>query len=191
MYQLMLNVLFILKIEQIYFVLMIKVRLKIFIIIILEICCALCHYENLHSKHKLIKFSDDEIIKKEKITIESTKKDFNEYSKKIMNLKSKIETEINKINNLYDKTIDDLTKSYKKKHELLLQEENKLKEKLKNEVTKIKEKLELFLSESNSEIKISENIEKGIKRMEKEDKNIIKILYYVSKINKIKKNMRK
>ena len=39
-----------------------------------------------------------------------------------------------------------------------------MKEKLKNEVTKIKEKLEIYLSESKNEIKISERINKGIKK---------------------------
>ena len=65
-----------------------------------------------------------------------------------------------------------------------------MKEKLQNEVTKVKEKLENFLSESNNLIKNNERINKGIKSMEKkEDKNIIKNLSYVSKINKnIKEN---
>ena len=36
-------------------------------------------------------------------------------------------------------------------------------------------------------IKISDKINKGIKNLEKEEKNMIKILAYVSKINKNKK----
>ena len=52
-----------------------------------------------------------------------------------------------------------------------------MKERLQNEVTKIKEKLENYLIESKNEIKISERINKGIKKMENEEKNIIKNLY--------------
>jgi len=66
-----------------------------------------------------------------------------------------------------------------------------MKEKLQNEITKIKEKLEIYLSESKNVIKINERINKGIKRMENEEKNIIKTLSYVSKINKTQKNINK
>ena len=62
-----------------------------------------------------------------------------------------------------------------------------MKEKLENEVTKVKEKLEKQLTESNKIIRENERIIKGIKSMEKEDKKMIKILSYVSKINKNKK----
>ncbi len=157
----------------------------------IEICCSLCYYKNLHSEHKVVELSDIDALEKENITIESVTNDFNSFANKIIELKNKIETEINKINNLYEKTIDDLTKSYLKKHEQLLKEENDLKEKLQNEVTKTKEKLENYLSESINDIKISERINKGIKKLENEDKNMIKILSYVSKINKTKKSMKK
>ena len=80
-----------------------------------------------------------------------------------------------------------MTKSYEKKHEKLIKEENDLKEELDNEVTKVKEKLENFLSESNRIIKINERINKGIQNLEKVEKNIIKDLTYISKINKNKK----
>ncbi len=75
--------------------------------------------------------------------------------------------------------MNELTNSYLKKHEELLKEENDLKENLKNEVTKVKEQLENFLSESNNEIKLNERINKGIKKMENEEKNMIKILFYL------------
>ena len=78
------------------------------------------------------------------------------------------------------------------KHEKLTKEENDLKEKLQNEVTKVKEQLENFLSKSNNYIKLSEKIDKGIKFLEKENKevkNMIKVLSYISKINKTQKDM--
>ena len=83
-----------------------------------------------------------------------------------------------------------MTKSYEKKHEKLIKEENDLKEELDNEVTKVKEKLENFLSESNRIIKVNERINKGIQNLEKVEKNIIKDLTYISKINKNKKEMK-
>jgi len=107
-----------------------------------------------------------------------------------MDLKVKIENEINKINQSYDTINNDITNSYKIKHEKLIKEESDLKEKLQNEVTKIKEKLENFLIECNQTIKICEKIYKGIKNLENEkEKNMIKILSYISKINKNDKDM--
>ena len=102
-------------------------------------------------------------------------------------MKKKIENEINEINSKYEKTIDELTKSFQKKHEQLIKEENDLKEKLQIEVTKIKEKLEEFLSKCNIEIKLSEKINKGIKKLDFDDIDIIKTLSYISSINKSKK----
>ncbi len=61
---------------------------------------------------------------------------------------------------------------------------------MQNEVTKVKEQLEKYLSESNKVIKYSEKINKGIKILEKEEKNMIKTLSYVSKINKVQKEMK-
>ena len=77
------------------------------------------------------------------------------------------------------------------KHEKLIKDENEIKEKLQNEVTKVKEKLENFWSEINNQIKINERIQQGIKKFEKEEKNMIKILSYVSKINKNNKEMKR
>ena len=76
-----------------------------------------------------------------------------------------------------------------KKHEILLKEENNIKEKLQNEVTKTKEQLENIWSQLNNEIKLNERINQGLKKFENEDKNINKILSYISKINKNKKEL--
>ena len=106
------------------------------------------------------------------------------------NLKNTIEKEISKVDNLYEKVNKETTMSYELKHEKLLKEEKDLKEKLQNEVTKVKEKLEKSLSEVNNIIKICEKINKGIKILEKEDKNMVKTLAYISKINKSQKEMK-
>jgi len=81
-----------------------------------------------------------------------------------------------------------VSNSYTIKHEKLLKEENDLKDKLKNEVTKVKEKLEIFLSETNEKIRLSEKINKSIKNLKLKE-NMIKLLSYISKINQTEKEM--
>ena len=90
---------------------------------------------------------------------------------------------------MYDKTFKDLTKSFLLKHEKLLKIENELKEKLQNEVTKVKEKLENILSWTNNQIKMNEKIKKGIKKMENEEKNMIKIYHIFQVSIRIKKKL--
>ena len=94
---------------------------------------------------------------------------------------------MNEIDDLYDKINLEVTKSYEIKHEKLIKEENNLKENLQNKVTKIKEKLEEYSTESNRIIKIYERINKGIDKLEKEEKSMLKILSYVSQMNKNQK----
>ena len=84
-----------------------------------EICCSLCCFKNSHKEHKLIELSDIESLSKENITIQSVTNDFNQISQKVIDIKIKIENEINKINILFENTINDVTKSYIKKHEIL------------------------------------------------------------------------
>ena len=146
--------------------------------------------KNLHKNHKIIEVSDEEALKKENISLENSTKNFNDLLKKIISIKEKIEEEITKINNLFEKVNDDLTKSYKLKHEKLNKEENEIREKLQNEVTKTKEKLEIFLSEASNEITLTERIKQGLQKLEKEEeKNIYKMLSYISKMNKNDKAM--
>ena len=57
----------------------------------------------------------------------------------MIGIKNKIEKEIENINNMLDKAMDDLKKSYQKRYEAILKEENNLKEDLQNKVTKTKE----------------------------------------------------
>ena len=145
---------------------------------------------NMHPNHKLLSIENEEELKKENITLESSTKDFNSKFQNITNIKTNIEKELEKIDKLYEKVDKEIAISFKQKHEKLIFDENNLKEKLKNEVTKVKEKLENFFSECNSLIKLNEKINKGIKSLEKEEeKNMIKILSYLSKINKNKKEM--
>ena len=130
------------------------------------------------------------MLRKENLTLNSYNEQFKDISNKANALKEKIEKEIREIDNLYEKVNDEMKNSFTKKHEKLIEEENNLREKLQNEVTKVKEQLENFLSESNSIIKNNEKINKGMKQFENDgDKNMIRILSYISKINKINKKM--
>ena len=138
----------------------------------------------------MLSIDDEESLKKENITIESYSKELSDLNQKIINLKNSIEKEITQIDNIYSKVNDEIKKSYELKHEKLIIEENNLREELQNEVTKTKEKLEIFLSTSNELIKTNERINKGIKSYEKDEKNNIKLLSYVSKINKNKKEIK-
>ena len=112
-----------------------------------------------------------------------------EYINNLFILKDKIEKGIYNINELYEKTIENLTKDFKEKIENLKKQEKEIKEKLENEVTRVKEKLENILSEIYYLVNMNEKINKGIQKFDKEEKNIIKILSYISKINKNKKNI--
>ena len=141
----------------------------------------------MHDNHKVLEICDEENLNKENMSIAGSINEFNIIIEKANGLKDKIEKEIDEINKLYDKTIVDLTNCYKRRKEELETEELKLKEKLDNEVTKIKEKLEIFLGKAKNELQLNERINKGIKNIENNEKNMLKILSYVSTINKNKK----
>ena len=158
-------------------------------ILFIVLCCAYCFFKNFHSNHKILELSDIESLKKENLTIESSTKDFSGIVEKVINLKKKIENEINNINELYEKTISIVTKSFEQKYEKLKKEEKDIIDKLQNKVTKTKEKLENVLTEINCKVNISERITKCIKKFEKEEKNLIKTLSYVSAINKNQKEI--
>ena len=140
----------------------------------------------------MIELTDINSLKKENITMEVNKNELNDISQKAIDVKNKIENEIKNINKLYEETIDKLTKSFIIKHEKLVKEENDLKEQLKTKVSKKKKELENYLSIFNYEIKNSERIKKGIIEMEKEkeEKNMLKVLSYISNINKFMTKMK-
>jgi len=145
----------------------------------------MCYFSNIHNKHKILRIDDEKAFKKQNISIEGSTKDFLENKTKIEETKNKIENEIIELNKSYDKVDKEVTESYKLKHEKLINEENNLKDKLKTKVTKIKENLEINLSKINEIIKKNERIIKGLKLfLEEKDKQMIKILNYVSNINK-------
>jgi len=131
----------------------------------------------------MIEINDEESLKKENIIIEIFNKEF---IQKPNNLKKKIEKEIDEINNSYNNIKNKINKKFKEEYEKLIKEKNNLIENLQNEVTKTKENLEKYLSESNEVIDNYERISKGIKLLEKEEKNMIKELSHIPKINQSK-----
>ena len=120
-------------------------------------------------------------------------KDFDKSAKNVINIKQKIENEISKINESYEKMKKEIKKLFELKYEKLIKEEKEINDKLNNEVTKIKEKLEENLSLSNTLIRNYEKINKGIQILNKDEQNkninMIKTLAYISKLNKNKKEM--
>ena len=150
----------------------IQIFLLIFILLILVLCCSLCVVKNFHPDHKVLEITDEEALKKENLTIENTKNDFDTNVKKLEDLKNLIRKEMQEIDKIFQKVDDELTKSFEMK-----------REKLKTEVTKIKETFENSLRQIENITKTYEKIIKGMKTFEKEEKNMIKTLSYVSKIN--------
>ena len=153
----------------------------------------LCYmlFQKYSSWTQILEISDEKLFKEENISLEESIKDFNKIFEKINNLKENIIKEINEADKIYYKTNEKISNYYIIKHEQLLKEENDSKEKLKNEITKVKEQLEIFLSEVNKAIKQNEILKKGINILKNEEKNMIRTLSYISKINKNQKEMNK
>ena len=114
-----------------------------------ELCCSLCQILKPHEGHKLILINDEEALKKENLTIDSTSDDFNKDNEQILKIKEEIGKEMIKISNSYDNTNKQVSKFFEEKRKKLEEEEKALIDKLNNEVTKTKEKLENFLTECN------------------------------------------
>ena len=150
----------------------IQIFLLIFFLLIIVLCCPLCVVKNIHADHKVLEITDEEALKKENLTIENTKNDFDANVKKLEDLKNLIGKEMQEIDKIYQKVDDEVTKSFEMK-----------REKLKTEVTKIKETFDNSIREIENLTKTYEKIIKGMKTFEKEEKNMIKTLSYVSKIN--------
>ena len=169
---------------------MVSIRLILCNINKLVLCCSMCFFDIIHRNHNLIKIEDEERLKKENLTIDSSSKSFNETYRKAKNLKEQIESEIFKINEQYDKIMKEISKSFELKHENLISQENSIKENL--QIEKIKEKFENFLTECNEKIRIGDKINKGIIKLQNEkEKNIIKVISYISKMNKLQNEMDK
>ena len=76
----------------------------------------MCFYFNKHNKHKIVLIDDEESLKKENITFDFAKTEFDKKKNTINNLKEKIEQEIININNSYDTIFNNISKSFELKH---------------------------------------------------------------------------
>ena len=74
----------------------------------------------MHCGHKLLELNDEESLKKEKISLIDSKKEFEKIISKTVELKEKIEQQINEINNLYEKVNKEVTNNFQMKHEQLI-----------------------------------------------------------------------
>ena len=54
--------------------------------LIIELCCAMCYFMNLHPGHKLIRINDEKSLKNENISIEDSSKDLDDNKKKLEEL---------------------------------------------------------------------------------------------------------
>ena len=154
----------------------------------IEICCPYCFYKKSPCDHKIIEINDEKILQKDNISFEHSKNEYENYIKKTNILKEKIEIELEKIKNLEDKILNEMTISFKKQHENLTIKEKELKEDLIKNSTRIKNELKKFLVQSGEIIKENEEVGKYInyyeKNREKEIPIIIKTLSYISEIEK-------
>jgi hypothetical protein len=156
-------------------------------VIIIVFLCSLCFFKNLHDKnHLIIDIDDKESLEDSGISYEKTISEFDKIFKKTKNIKDRIEEEIEEINNLHKKLMDQISTSFKEQHTQLIHKENELKLELDIKVTKVKNQLENFLVESHDILKSCERVEKANKYYEKKkDNNEIKTLFYISKINEL------
>ena len=67
------------------------------------LCCSLCVVKNIHLDHSVLEITDEEALKKENLTIENTKNDFDQNIKKLEDLKKLIEKEMQEIDNTHKK----------------------------------------------------------------------------------------
>ena len=83
----------------------------------IELCCSFCLFRNNHKGHKVLAVSDEDLLIKENITLDSYNNKFNEIEKNANLLKEKLEKELIKIDKLYNKVNNELKISFEKKHE--------------------------------------------------------------------------
>ena len=155
-----------------------------------ELCCSMCQCLKPHEGHKHIPINEEESLKKENLTLDSTSNEFDKNKKQILDLTKEIEKELTKIDNSYENTNKQVINFFDEKRKKLKEEENDLIDKLKKEVTQTREKLELFLTDCNEIIKAGEKIYKGIEKFKKENENDFrKLLSYISAVNKNQKKI--
>ena len=153
------------------------ILLIIFLIKYIELFCSLCYFNDgrCDKKHRLIEINKNS-LKDNDISYEKIFSEFDENYKKLKISKEKIEEEIEEINNIHKKIMDEITISFEEQRFRLSQKEKKLKSELDLKVTDIKEYLEKFLDNSNKIILLCERT--SLKIMKKK-KIIMKLKHYI------------
>ena len=146
----------------------------------------MCFFTYEHDiAHCVIDINNKEFLEENNITYKDSISEFDKVFDKAKDIKKKIEEEIEKINNLHSKIMDEITKSFEVQRIKLNEKENEIKYELDIKVTKVKEELEKFLIESNDILISCERTEKATKYFKKKNNgNDIRYLYYISEINK-------
>ena len=145
--------------------------------------CYKCFVKNdQDKKHSIIDIDDIGSLEESGISYGKTVSEFDKIFKKTKNLKDIIEEEIEEINNLHKKLMDEITASFEEQHIKLNHRENELKSDLDIKVTQIKNQLENFLLESHDILTSCERANKYYEM--NKDSNEIKTLFYISQINK-------
>ena len=146
----------------------------------------MCFFTYEHDEdHCIIDINNKEFLEENNITYKESISEFDKVFDKAKDIKKKIEEEIEKINNLHSKVMDEITKSFEEQRIKLNETENEIKYQLDIKVTKMKEELEKFLTEANDILISCERTEKATKYFEKKNNdNDIRYLFYISEINK-------
>ena len=95
------------------------------------------------------------------------------------------------MNKLYEETMDKIKTVFMEKYEKLQKEEKELKDNLQEKVKSIENQLDHVLSLTNNQIKIGENLNKEVIKIENNEKEILEKIFYISNINKNKKDANK
>ena len=155
----------------------------------LELFCQICYYLNLHKGHKVILIKDCGLFEKENnniknIDILQNQNKLNESKEQVIKLRNLINSEIDKINNTYDRIYNEIEKLFGI-DESKKEQKEELIDLVKFEVTKIKEKFENYITNCNNSISFSEQINKLIKILNysEEEKNKYIKLVFISEIN--------
>ena len=142
--------------------------------------------DNKHdNKHHLIDIKDKKSLEENDITYKKMILENDEICNNLIKLSDKIEEEAKKIDNLHKEILNEITLSFEKKRQNLDETEKDLKSKLNIKVKQIKEKFTKNLDLFNETLQICEKTKQEVKNyLNKKDINDIKLLYYISEINR-------
>ena len=148
--------------------------------------CPYCLVDNKHDdKHHLIDIKDKKSLEKNDITYKKIILENDEICNNLIKLCDKIEEETKKIDNSHKEILNEITLSFEKKRQNLDETEKDFKSKLNIKVKQIKEKFTKNVDLFNEILQICEKTKENVKNyLNKKDINEIKLLYYISEINK-------